>query len=140
MIAVAPVLAAGLVLVTVPVLFTAAVWKVTVPAAALLLFKIVRLLLPVTPPEKVVAAKVPPIPNVPVEAFVCRTNGLGIFNPVVVTKKLAALEPLVWPIVIALDEFPPQAVALQLRVPALTFSPVVKVLVPDKAKAEVVEF
>jgi hypothetical protein len=127
-IVVAPVLLP--VLVTVPALLTAAVENVT--ASELLLFKIVKLLVPVTPPLKVRAATVPllPIVKVPTLALVERTIGLAMVRPETLTKRLAALEPVVSPnVTVPVPLLPKAPATVPMAVPLLILNPPVKVLV-----------
>src|SRR5436190_8150039 len=138
LIVVVPVQTAGAVIVT--AVFTAAGDNVTAPDVALL--AIVRLLLPVTPPLKLVeiAAPVLPIASVPA-VFDASTIGRAIVNPVVPSSSVAfALPPALSPSVMLPA---PKALALTVpsTVPDLIVKPLpVKVFTPLRFSCDVALF
>ena len=76
--------------------------NVIVPSVALVFM--VKLLVPVTPPENVVDMDVPvlPIVRVPTVALVASVIGFPKFKPVVPTKSVAVALPVVFPRVMVL--------------------------------------
>ena len=100
-------------LVIVPALLSVLVESVMVPVVPFSF--IVKLLVPLTPPENVVDMPEPvlPIVSVPTVALVASTIGFAIVKPLVLTKSVAGLVPVVSPSVIApVPVVPPKQLAL----------------------------
>jgi len=123
-------------LVIVPTLFRLVVLKVIVPLVPL---KINRLLVPVTPPVKVVESAVPVVPTVSVPVLLlASTIALAMVRPVVLTNKLAAVLPPLIPSATLPEPSAEPELATVNRPPAMVVVPEYPLLLPDKVSAPAV--
>jgi len=117
-------------LVIVPTLFRLVVLKVIVPLVPL---KINRLLVPVTPPVKVVESAVPVVPTVSVPVLLlASTIALAMVRPVVLTNKLTAVLPPLIPSATLPEPSAEPELATVNRPPAMVVVPEYPLLLPDK--------